>query len=46
MTAAKPGGLAPRTLANRALFIGALLTLVLGAALGQTVITWLNATLL
>jgi len=45
-TANKPGGLASRTLVSRALFVGALLALVLGAALGQILITWLNATLL
>jgi len=35
-----------RRLVNRGLFVVALLAIVLGVALGQTFITWLNATLL
>jgi hypothetical protein len=33
-------------LANRILFVAALLAVVIGVGLGQTFITWLNATLL
>jgi hypothetical protein len=33
-------------MANRILFVAALLAIVLGVALGQAFITWLNATLL
>ena len=35
-----------RSLANRFLLVLALLAIVLGVGLGQTFITWLNATLL
>ena len=35
-----------RLLANRVLFVIALVAIVLGVALGQKFITWLNATLL
>jgi hypothetical protein len=35
-----------RMMANRVLTLAALLAIVLGVALGQTFITWLNATLL
>ena len=35
-----------RAMANRILFVAALLAIVIGVALGQTFITWLNATLL
>jgi hypothetical protein len=35
-----------RLLANRSLFVIALLSVILGVALGHTLITWLNATLL
>lgn len=35
-----------RVTANRVLFVAALLAIVLGVALGQAFITWLNATLL
>jgi hypothetical protein len=35
-----------RLLANRILLVVALIAIVLGVGLGQTFITWLNATLL
>jgi hypothetical protein len=35
-----------RALVNRSLLVAALLAIVVGVALGQTFITWLNATLL
>ncbi len=35
-----------RLLANRLLFVLSLLAIILGVALGHTLITWLNATLL
>jgi len=40
------GGSRSRVLANRILLVVALLAVVLGVHLGQTFITWLNATLL
>lgn len=40
------GGSRSRVLANRILLLVALLAIVLGVRLGQTFITWLNATLL
>ena len=39
-------GSGTRLLANRLLFALSLLAIVLGVALGHTMITWLNATLL